>query len=353
MNINEIISSVNSNLIDLGSKLANFSRYSNVYALVRSISQTYIEQQDLLNTNLSKSFISQATGDDLDLKLTDLGINRLTGSLSSGWVLASSSSTISIPQGTVLSDLSKSHQFTVDSTTQIGINEVSLRITSLIIGESSNLEANTQLFNPLFSNSTFFVGRYRDPLSNAAIISLSGGSDRESDESYRARGISSLSNINSGNLAAVDLALRQNLNSIKFYIKEARPVTGMFTVFVNSSEESIINLAEQAIEKSKPLGINYIIQTIQKQPVSIIVNAVIDSSADSQSAINAMRSTINNYFNNLTVGQSFSAPDLERRIIALSPIREVLISLSGDYFVNPEVDFLPTVGNIAFNIRVV
>ncbi len=353
MNINDVISSINSSLVTIGSKLGNFTKYSNTYALVRAVAETFISQQTLINSFESKLYIKTAVGTDLDVKLEDLGIKRLKGTFAKGWCLVTSNSNSTIPQGTILTDSLKTYQFKTNSTINVSGVEIAIPITSTSVGASSNIESGVSLYNPLFPNFTFVTGRYRDPLTNSAIVSVSGGSDNESDEAYRIRANSILFNTNYANSSAVYNSIASVVGNTKFYLVEQKPVTGIFSVYIDSSDSSLINKVQEAVELSKPLGTAYLIQTITKEPTDVVVSLSISAQTDSSSVLSQARSIINTYFNNLGVGQEVVALDIEKLVTSITGVRTATISIGSNYVLITSPNSLASIGNLSFSIKVI
>lgn len=353
MNINDVISSINSSLVTLGSKLGNFTKYSNTYALVRSVAEVFISQQSLIKSFESKLYINTAVGKELDSKLEDLGITRLAGTPAKGWCLISSNLNSLIPQGTILTDSLRNYQFKTDTAINVNGIELAVPITSTSVGSASNLESGVPLYNPLFPNLSFVIGRYRDPLTNSAIVSVSGGTDTETDVAYRIRANSILLNSNYANTSAVYNSIASVVGNTKFYLVEQKPVTGIFSVYLDSNDSSLINRVDEALQLSKPLGTAYLIQTITKETVDIVASLTISAQTDSSFVLSQARSIINNYFNDLAVGQEVVALNIEKLVTSISGVRAATVSMGSNYVLVTSPNSLASIGNLSFSIKVI
>lgn len=346
--VNNIIDSIRSSLQDIRSPLANFSPYSNVYALLRTISIA-VAESDVNISNLSKSFyINSASGEALDLRVSDMGMLRYTGSFAEGHVLVSGPSSV-IQDGTVLSTPDQLYQFETTETIYIN-NETKIGIKALNVGSASNLNAGIRLFSLSYPNTKFIVGSYRDPLTKEPIGNMSGGLDRESDLELRGRAFYYLRGLAASNMYSIENTIRA-ITPNRFYIKEHTPTTGYISIYVDSKNLRTIQQIEEAVKTVKAVGVSYAVKPIliHKESVSLILTLTPSNSFDA--VINKVKQDINLYSNSLGLGGVISRSVISG--IAMNHPQVVncqVIQPNQDVEVRP--DTLASIDSIYIDLRV-
>lgn len=346
--VNNVIDSIRSSLQDVGSPLAKFSPYSNIYALLRTVSIA-IAESDVNISNLSKSFyINSATGEALDLRVSDMGMSRYEGSFAEGYTLALGPSSV-IQDGTILSTADQLYQFETTETIYIN-NETKVGIRALNIGSASNLNAGIRLFSLAYPNTKFVVGSYRDPLTKEPIGSMSGGVDRESDLELRGRAFYYLRGLAASNMYSIESIIRA-ITPNRFYIKEHAPTTGYISIYVDTKNLRIIQQIEEAVKSVKAVGVSYAVKpiSVHKESISLILTLLPSNSYDS--IINKVKEDINLYSNSLGLGGVISRTAIAG--IAMNNPQVVncqVIQPTEDMAAKPNI--LPTIDSIYIDLRV-
>ncbi len=337
--IGDIISSVKQSLQSLGSPLGNFSRYSNIYALLRSVASIIAEQDYRLATTQQSFYLMTATGDDLDLRALDFGLYRKAGTYGTGWVLISSASPYVLPENLVLSSADSQYQYKLTKAVTTGGGEFAIPMQSLTKGTDINLSAGTRLYSSFFPGVTFTIGRYRDPLTNEPQIGVTGGRDPESDFAFRSRVMLYLRSLNLGTLEFIQSAVLSVEEVSRVFIKEHTPVTGYFTVYVDSQDSAILNEVEALISQNKAAGVSYLIDSIVSVPVNVNILLKVSPFADSNQVLTSVRALISNYFDNLSLGESIRPNSLAAIALQVEGVLDAVMF-------NPTDEVTPAAGNL-------
>lgn len=323
--VSDIINSVKRSLQSLGSPLGEFSRYSNIYALLRSIGSVMSEQDYKLAVAKESFYFTTATGDDLDNRARDLGLYRKAGTLGTGYVLVQSNNAYSLPEDLILSSADSQIQFRLQKAAVTGGGEFTLPIQSLTKGTNVNLAAGTRLYSSFFPNITFTIGQYRDPLTREPQTGITGGRDVESDFAFRIRLLLYLKNLNHGTLDYVRSAVLTLEEITRVLIQEHTPVTGYFTVYVDSQDTGVLNKVEQIVQMSKAAGVSYIVDSIITTPVNVNLLLKIAEYADANAVINSVRAKISNYFSNLSLQDSVYPDNLAVAALQVEGVLDVTV----------------------------
>ena len=321
--ITEIINSFKTNLTNLGSPLASFTNYSNIFMIFRSIGAVISQQYSDLDNYYLNSFLASATKDNLDARARDFNIVRNQGSFASGYVFTTSTVDTAIPVNTILNSPNINYQF---QTTQSAISTaigVYIPITSLLATELANLNAGTVLTSSFYPNIKFVVANSVG-LTGNYIGGLEGGRSSESDLSFRNRIISQINNQSKGTIDAVINKLNE-LNITKFFIKEGYPVTGYFTVYVNTLDQSLIDLVEESLMLVKPIGTAFEIKSIQTTFIDLRFIVTLTSVEFAESVADNIRQICFNYFEGLELGQELYPVNLAVLCSNIQGIRDIRI----------------------------
>lgn len=300
-NVLEIISQFKNNLSSLGSPLANFTNYSNIYILFRSIASVISQQYNDLDTYYKNSFLSSATGDNLDSRALDYGLYRGEGSYATGYCIATSNSNIILPNGTILNTATNNLQFQTIEEATISNSESYIKLQSNTYTEIANLNAGTTLISPFYPTVKFVIANSRD-LSGNFIGGLTGGKSTESDSSFRTRILAQLNNNNQGTLSSIYNKLEE-LGVPKFYIKEHYPVTGYFTVYLDTQDQTLIDNVETGLMEVKPIGVAFELKTLKSYFIDLRFVVTLQSLDFAENVSNSIRQICSNYFNTLELGQ--------------------------------------------------
>lgn len=347
--ISEIITSFKNNLSNLGSPLASFTNYSNVYMLFRSIAEVISKQYSDLDNYYLNSFLTNATGDNLDARARDFNLTRASGSPSTGYVFATSNTNINIPKSSILNSATNNYQF--QTTQDITVNSIGIYIPiiSLVNTELANFNAGTVLTSAFYPNVKFVVANAVD-LNGAYLGGLQGGRSIESDANFRARTISQINNISKGTIDSIISNLNE-LNISKFFIKESYPVSGYFTVYIDSLEQSLMDLVEESLMSVKPIGTAFEIKPIQSQYINLKFIITLNSINFAESVSNSIREICYNYFEGLQLGQELFPNNLAILCSNIQGIRDIRIVDPSANKVTTTKDTLLKINNIELTIN--
>lgn len=332
--LEEVIEYFRSTLVSVGSSLSNFNPYTNVYAIFRSIASVITEQDVKLNTVFQNFYILTATGDYLDAKALDYGLYRSNGNYSRGYVLVKGTDAL-IPQGLVLSSPNQSLQFrTVSSIRTSDSVERAILVEGLTKSTESNLPAGTKLYAATLPGYSFTIGRYRDSLTLSPVGALENGSSRETDEDFRARILARLRGTETGTKSAIMSAIKDSpYGSRRMYIQEHTPITGYFTIFIDSSDSEFIEGISQIVNQVKAAGVAFLIRPIKIRSVIVrlavdilSIDAVATVQSQAQNIINELNSrlTINKPLYKDSIVSSLSILDRVKSIKLIEPIGDVV-----------------------------
>lgn len=297
----EIITQIKNGLASSNSPLASFTNYSNIYALLRSISSVINEQYIELNNYYRNSYLYTSVGEDLDYRALDYGIFRNEPNYATGFVYATSNSSITILEGTILSLANSSEQYRTEGIHDVNSSGVFIPITSISSSLTANIPSNTYLTSGLYPTVKFIVGSSVS-LNGELTGGLYGALPSENDDSFKSRIVSHLSNITKGNIDSV-INVLNSINIPKFFIKESYPIPGYFTIYVDIEDQSLIESIEEQVIFVKPLGTSFQILPILNSFIDLRFSVSVTSLSLIESISESIKNTCFNYFNNLDLGQ--------------------------------------------------
>lgn len=283
----------------------DLSQGSVVYTLSRGAA-ALATAQDLRLESIEKSYLTNATGQQLDNIGLSFGLPRLQPSFSVGSVLAISlAETEALPPGFRLLEPKTGLEFIGTETSAVsvtGVTEVPIAIRSLSLGSRSNLVSGTELFSTLFTNVRFIVGSAR---TNVYIGDLTGGSDSETDEQYRTRIGIWLSSRSSGSSSELVLKLLELDNVDRAFVKTS--VGGIAEIWI----DSVQTLVDLEIEELKtyvlgfmPAGIFPVVVQAKRVPLNfeLVVEPLSGTRANLQTLTSTLNSVVRTFIDSLSVG---------------------------------------------------
>jgi hypothetical protein len=303
----------------------DLSQGSVVYTLSRG-SAALATAQDLRLESIEKSYLTNATGQQLDSIGLSFGLARLQPSFSVGSVLAISlSETESLTQGFRLLEPKTGLEFigTANSTVSVtGVTEVPITIRALSLGSRSNLVSGTEVFSTAFPDVRFIVGSAR---TNVYIGDLTGGSDSETDEQYRSRIGIWLSSRSSGSSSELVLKLLELDTVDRAFVKTT--VGGVAEIWIDSLQ-TLTNLEVEELKTYvlgfMPAGIFPVVVQAKRVPLNfeLVVEPLSGSRANLQTLTSTLNSVVRSFIDSLSVG------DLLLRESLLQSLRPFVRSVS-------------------------
>lgn len=319
-------------------RLSDFVPYSDIHILFRAIASVISEREVSLTTLFRLFYIYTSKGEYLDKRARDYGLTRLQGTRASGWVLITSPNQNSnIPKGLILSapGLVLQYEVTYAIAVPKGL-EVLTSIESLNEDASANLPAGVSLYSNFYPHVNFIVGRYRTPAGPQQ--GLSGAGEVESDEQFKQRLLRWLTRGSPVSKNSLSLLLESLPGIGKVHIQEHFPITGYFTVYLETKDSILLNRARALIDTNKAAGVSFIVSSILKTQVNISVIVSVGTSLDPE----VIKSSIFAFIYKLPVGSGLSLKDL------ISYISQVSSSIKSVEISTPTQDISPLAGRAIY-----
>jgi len=322
-------------LVDDNSELADFPQYGNLYAIYRSIALTIKEQDTKIDTVSSNLFLNTATGEALDAKAREFNITRRLGTSATGGIIILGNIN-SIPAGTILTDNQTGLQFTTINrivvTAQRGVGSIeATEFTPL-----ANLQAGRELFSSVFPNVRFIIGTSFDPFLSVYRGDLVGGSYRETDSELRSRIIDTLSSLASSTAQAIELGAL-NINGIsRVAVSENNPGLGYITVYINNSQQSVINKVKRELDIIKPIGVAVQVKAFESVAVNIALTITTFSNTSTVTLNNQISSSLQTYFNTISQNSTLTREAIAGVVLNVPGVINVAVTTPTDnIFIGP------------------
>lgn len=347
--VDQIIDSIKLELASSNSPLSNFSKFSNLYVLFRTVAKAILEVEAYVEEESDNKYISKLSGADLDLKAAEYGIERDSNGIKAvGSVLVSSSFSAAVPVNTVLTDLNSDNQFVLLTNTIADPNEKTVLVQS-VEPKFVALPAGTRLYSSLYPNVTFVVGSFRDVVTSAPQGDLIGGAYVEEDESVRQR---VLARINSSYISTEQGVISAVLNQVdvnKVYLRNNYPITGYMSLFVDSDDELTKQAVENVLDTVIAAGTNYYVYPIKKVPYDFYIELSVSLSTSAQNVDTEVRNRISSYINSLNLGDTLRQSSLLGLLYSTSGVVEARV-ISPDNDIELASDQLLSINNIYITI---
>ena len=257
-------------------------------------------------------FVSSSEGLALDRRVNDLGLFRGSGAKASGNLIATSGNTGTLAAGSLLRTENGKTMVEVLQTRVLVANAPTIiPVMATEVGAVHMLLAGTLLYDLAgqFRAVTFRVATNGlDNLGNPA-GNLTGGADRESDETLKARFPDYLRSLSQGTLRAVRQALLGIPGVSSLVIENAKPVPGMIRISITDENgaltEDLENRVEETMLASGPSGYGYVLQQISRVSVPVTVKVYTSNQTLAPLSIQtAVTARIQEIGKTLTIGQS-------------------------------------------------
>jgi uncharacterized phage protein gp47/JayE len=277
-----------------------------IYTLSRGAA-SLAAAQDLRLQTLESSYLTAATGAQLDKIGLSFGLTRLQPSTAAGFVrVISSGEPSTVSPSTRLFELATGLEFSTTNTSSIQVGslfEVAIPVTALQSGEDSNLLAGTRLYPLADQDLRFTVGQTR---STVYIGDLVGGNDLESDEEYRTRIGIKLSSKASASTSELVLKLLEQDRVDRAFVKTS--VGGVVEIWVDSlevlSSQDIANI-KNVVQSFVAAGvIPVVVQAGRiKTNFELVVEPFRGTAVNLQELTPRINSIVRTVINSLSVGE--------------------------------------------------
>lgn len=321
-------------------KVTRISPGSKARSILEAASRNLNQAYNTFDLNFARAFLSGADGKFLDLLGEILGVSRLgieTASVNASTEVVkffvetgtfgdiNSGSAITIPAGTVLStevdNSGVSYKLTTGVVLAASGKSQFVSVTALLPGESSNIGSGALTFH----NFTNYTDSANNTLKVTNISGIFTGANVETDINYRFRIAKSALASESANETAVLLAalsvpgvanvVLQNrakgIGTYKVLIKSITPtvstalIDSVGAVLSRVTAQGTLGIADKPLET----GMAFEISLRYQNGVSV----------EEKDAIEAqIRSAIEEYVNNLDIGEEFILNELVERVLSVS-----------------------------------
>lgn len=285
-------------------------------------------QQYMLERLLNLFFIDndELTDGDLDKRGYERNLSRKIGSQSSGFLILSRSTPspygIFIPTGTTFRtfDQEVTIETIEDALISTGQTQVSVKVKASEIGSKGNLSANTELTQ----SGVAIIGVETIKVDSNG---LSGGTDTETDEEFRARLLDIIRNPENG-------------GSVRDYIRWAKEIPGVLSascietargpgttdVIIVSTEgvpsEDLLKTVQAHIELKRPTNADVLVRGPESYPISFSITYWTDSVSPFEDTI---KKALQNYIANLGVGGTVRISQIYNVIMDISEIKDMTL----------------------------
>lgn len=290
------------------------------YTLARGSAAVSASLDNRLIDLQNNSLIVNAAGSRLD-ELLGFISPRQQPARATGSVLAiSKTDSFVIPAGTTLLNVSSGLSFrtTSASVTAVNLFESLINIQAIEFGSASNLVAGTQLYSADYPDVCFRVGSTHNEVYEGDIL---GGQNIETDNAYRSRVLSLISNPSSSSTSSLVRLLRDYPLVDRAFVRTTVP--GVVEIWVDAN--TIYTAAQRQelldyISEYLPVGtIPFITQARRKLVnITLDIQPFSNNSNDLSALSNRITSNLTNLILNLDVGESLSVGDIRRAVSSLA-----------------------------------
>lgn len=330
-------------VIDLtsNSRITRTSPGSKARAIIEIVGRNLNQAYKIFDLNFARAFLTGASGKYLDLLGEILGISRLGSEIASADSTAAiqkifvesgtfgdinSNAPIVIPAGTIFSSETDASGITYKLTTGVilstGASEQFVSVEAISPGEASNVGSEILTFHN-FINYTDVANNSLKTLNVAGIFN---GADVETDTNYRFRISKSALSSESANQTALLLAALSVPGVANVLMQNRATGIGTFKIFIKSItpnvSQNLIDQVQANIDKVTAEGVRGLADRPTETGISFIIsiqyrNGIGDDEKDSIEV--QIRSAINDYVNNLDIGEEFILNEVTERILSVSP----------------------------------
>lgn len=316
--VDEIVARVKQNLVDLKSKLVDFSTSSNLYLLTRAFAAVLVEKEQDLNSAVADVNITTASKLALDLLAADFNIYRKEGTYAEGFVLLTSNSpqVTFVPAQTMLTAAGNLQYLTQEKSVISNTISSPVAVKAVQKGAAYNLKAGTSLSVKGKTGLAAQVGYAKNPITKEITGGLVRGSEVEKDPEFRTRIKSRISSAGRSSLESVRQAALSVEGIENVLIKEQTPHSGYYTIYIDVSGTaeaplSVLKEIDQAIAAYRPVGVGYFVKPLLKNPIDLNIFISIPNSLDKNKIYNDVELFVNNYLDLISVGETLNLKKLE------------------------------------------
>lgn len=316
LTVQEIVENVRLELARSNSPIASFNNHSSIGAVINAFATVINTQENKLDGVYANLFLTTTSGEDLDLRAFDYGLARLQGRKASGSILIRNL-TSNLPRNTILTEPTSNIQYKLLSdvyATNITNQELVGIVESVEPGSIYNLQAGVTLVSSLYPNASIVVGSRRNSSNNSVEGSLVNGTDSETDEELKFRIKEFLRTPSQSTPQSIVNALDGISGTGRIFLVEHTPVTGYFTVYVETRDLKVIEAIDRTLEIIKPAGVVGLVKSLEQRNIDISAVITIADSSAVPNLRSMIRTAIHNYITSLTVADTVSVNAINRSI---------------------------------------
>lgn len=298
---------------------------------------------DKLDNYEKQLFPDTADGEFLKKHGEAKGIFKKGASKSTGLVtfkaVAATSTPIVIPAGTLVGCSGVADvTFATNSAVTLPANSLSVQ------AEVSSVETGAHT-----AVSPLMVNLIITPISGIKEVNnsqkISGGSDGESDDSYRIRVIEGYKKISNGCNLNYYEQIAKSVDGVWFAKAIYKTVpTNQIALYIENDTRTIsaskIAEVQQIVNATRELGIKVVVQAATKQAVDVDILLMVDNLTAESSYSMLAEQAIATYISELTIGEAFSIVKLGAKLLTIPGIVDV-------EFTEPAMSVLMTASQIA------
>lgn len=274
-----------------------------------------------IDSQISKNLISEASGDDLDRLLAQMGYTRKQATYADGNVTVTGTDGAVVPVGTLVARGRVLYETTTEMTVSAGSAVVPIR--AKYPGESGNAPAETVNYFPVMPENL---------LSVINLTPISGGTDEETDNDFRERYIYFLNHpVTSGNVYEFEQwALEvDGVGAAKCYGIWNGPGTVKVVIATSAMEpasDELVAAVAAHIEQQRLIGPEVTVVSAESVSVNVSAKLIVDGSFSLSAAKDAFTEELTAYIKNV----GFSGG-----LIPYTMVGSILQSLPGvSYYTN-------------------
>lgn len=352
LSIPEIIENVRIELARNNSPLANFNPFSNVGAIITSIATVINSQDNVLDEIYASLFLDTTANVSLDNRGLDFGLTRLEGRRATGSILLTNL-TRDLPAGTILTDPSTRNQYTVLS--NISASNLGAEVIGVIeanaAGAQYNAAPGTRLVSSLYPSVSIAVGRQRSNVTNAIEGSLTNGINRESDEEFRFRIRQFVRTQGQATPQSITNFIDGISGTGRIFLVEHVPITGYFTVFIESRDAKVMEEVERSLDLVKPAGVVGLVKSLEQRNIDITAIITVGDTLEISRIRQDLRAELTQYMTGLTIADTVSIGSISRVINNVDGVFSSVLSFPSSNIILKDNE-LPVLGQLTLRFVV-
>lgn len=290
------------------------------YTMARGSAAVALSLDNRLLDLQATSSIFTATGNRLDELLSYVSSRQLATKAQGSVLAISKTDSTVIPAGSILINVSTGLSFitTSASVTAVNLFESLVNVVAIEAGSASNLPAGTQLYSADYPNVCFRVGETNNDIYLGDIL---GGENKETDNEYRTRVITLLSNPATASTNNLIAKLREYPAVDRAYVNTRTP--GVIEIWVDGATSYTATETEDLLTYIKPYlaaGVIPFISQARRKSVNVTldIKPFSTNTSDLTTLSNRVATSITNLIFGLAVGEGLLVSDIKRSVSALA-----------------------------------